>query len=432
MGRSTHLFLTAVAFAVVAALLLIPGTVAAVRADTSTVSGTSPGVVKWRFQVSGQYVLQRPAVGPDGGVVVASSSGDVYSLTAQGVLRWIVRSVGGEGGPSIGPDGTTYVASGNRITAIGPTGSIRWTYTEPSAGQGVIAGPTVGPDGNIYVISDYGGLGAFALSPTGQLLWSNPGSPTFSEYGQVGAEVVFSSAGLFAAFDEVGVASSTMFHLSLGGTQEWARPLGGSDDVFMQQQRQPATGADGSLYLTAMGGANGWGLRRVDPNTGDVLWNYSPWPANGMSPPSVGSNGSVYFSRSLAYLDSVTSNGQLRWTFFDGSIIDHPAVSPDGSIVVAGDRPNFGEPGSLRGWNASTGALKWQVNLPSENGGYQIVYTQPRFSADSRTAYVGTAVLGGGDQYSYLYAVDARGRSPLPIFGSRVGPRSPVHFTAGS
>src|SRR4029453_1302801 len=126
-----------------------------------------------------QYVLQRPAVGPNGGVVVASSTGDVYSLTAQGVLRWIVRSVGGEGGPSIGSDGTTYVASGNRITAIGPKGSIRWPYTEPSAGQGVIAGPTVGPDGNIYVISDYGGLGAFALSPARPILLWNTGNHTF-------------------------------------------------------------------------------------------------------------------------------------------------------------------------------------------------------------------------------------------------------------
>jgi len=81
---------------------------------------------------------------------------------------------------------------------------------------------------------------------------------------------------------------------------------------------------------------------------------------------------------------------------------------------VAGDRPNFGEPGSVRGWNASTGALKWQVDLPNENGGYQIAYTQPRFSADSRTAYVGTAVLAGGDEYSYLYAVDTGARSPVP------------------
>ena len=414
MSKSTHLFVTALGLAVAAALLLIPGTAAAVRADTGPVSGTSPGVVKWRLQVSGQYVLQRPAVAPDGGVVVASSSGDVYSVTANGVLKWIVRSVAGEGGPSIGAEGTTYVASGNRITAIAPNGSIRWTYTEPTVGQGVIAGPTVGPDGNIYVISDYGGLGAYALSPAGQLLWSNPGSPNFLEYGQLGAEVVFTSTRLFAAFDEVGVAASTMYGLSLGGAQQWAQTMGGSDDVFMQQQRQPATGANGSLYLTAMGGANGWALRRVDPTNGGVLWNYSPWPSNGMSPPSVAKDGTVYFSRSLSYLDSVTSGGQVRWTFFDGSIIDHPAVSPDGSTVVAGDRPNFGEPGSVRGWNAATGALRWQVDLPNENGGYQIAYTQPRFSADSRTAYFGTAVLAGGEEYSYLYAVDT-GAVPLPV-----------------
>jgi outer membrane protein assembly factor BamB len=420
VGKSTHLFVTAVAFAVTVALLLIPGTAATVRADTSPVSGTSPGAVKWRLQVSGQYILHRPAVGPDGRVVVASSTGDVYSVTAQGALKWIVRSAASEGGPSIGADGTTYVASGSTITAISSNGSIRWTFTEPSVGQGVIAGPTVGPDGNIYVISDYGGLGAFALSPAGQLLWSNPGSPTFSEYGQVGAEIVFASTRMFAAFDEYAVAPSTMFSLSLGGSQQWARTLGGSDDVFMQQQRQPAAGANGKLYLSAMGGANGWGLRRVDPDNGDVLWNYSPWPSNGMSPPSVGPNGSVYFSRSLSYLDSVTSSGQLRWTFFDGSIIDHPAVSPGGTIVVAGNRPNFGEPGSARAWDASTGARMWQVDLPNENGGYQVVFTQPRFSADSSTVYFGTAVLAGGDQYSYLYAVDTGVRSPVPASGTKM------------
>ena len=322
--------------------------------------------------------------------------------------------MGAYGGPSIGADGTTYVGDGSTITAIAPDGSIRWTYTEPTAGQGVIAGPTVGPDGNIYVISDYGGLGAYALSPGGQLLWSNPGNPMFSEYGQLGAEIVFGSGRLYAAFDEVGVASSTMFGLSLGGTQEWARAIGGSDDMFMQRQRQPAIGVDGSLYMTTMGGANGWGLKRVDPSSGNVLWNYSPWPSNGMSPPSVGPDGSVYFSRSLAYLESVAPNGQSRWTFSDGGIVDQPAVSPNGGVVVAGNRPNFGEPGSARGWNAATGALAWQVDLPNEDGGYQVVNTQPRFSSDSGTAYFGTAVLGGGGNYSFLYAVDTGTGSPPP------------------
>jgi hypothetical protein len=293
----------------------------------------------------------------------------------------------------------------NTVTAIAANGSIKWRFTEPSVGQGLIAGPTVGPDGNIYVISDYGGLGAFALSPAGQLLWSNSGSPTFSEYGQLGAEIVFGSGRLYAAFDEYAVAASTIFGLSLGGAQQWARPLGGSDDMFMQQQRQPATGSDGSLYLTAMGGANGWSLYRIDPGSGAVLWGYSPWPSNGMSPPSVGPDGSVYFSRSLGYLESVTPARQSRWTFFDGSIIDDPAVSPDGSVVVAGVRPNFGVPGLVRAWNAATGTVAWQIDLPDENGGYQVLNTQPRFSADGRTAYFGTAILGGSGEYSFLYAV---------------------------
>src|SRR5581483_8606596 len=307
------------------------------------------GRVLWRFAVDGQYVLHRPAVGPDGGVVVVSSLGDVYSLAADGGLRWVQPGAGGDGVPSIGPDGTVYVAAGSTVTAIAPDGAVKWRFTEPSDGQGVMAGPTVGPDGNIYVISDFGGIGAFALSPAGRLLWSNPGDPRFQEHGQIGVELVFGAGQLFAGFDEQGVALSTVFGLTLGGSQRWANQVAGSDDMFMQFQRQPATGADGSLYLTGMGGANGWSLYRLDAATGAVLWNYSPYPSNGMSPPDVGPDGSVYFSRSLSYLESVAASGRSRWTFFDGTIVDYPIVGPDGSVVVAGDRPNFGEPGSARG-----------------------------------------------------------------------------------
>src|SRR5262245_59423694 len=179
--------------------------------------------VRWRFEVDGQYILQAPAVAPDGNVAVVGSSGRLYSLTPQGTLRWSVPSIGGEGGPSIGPDGTVYVGSGNRITAVAPDGTVRWTFVEPGSGQGVIAGPTVGPDGNIYVVSDFGGLGAFSLSPAGQLRWSNPGDPAFLEYGQLGADIVFDAQRMFVAFDEFSIAPSSMLYaLALGdGSQVW-------------------------------------------------------------------------------------------------------------------------------------------------------------------------------------------------------------------
>ena len=115
--------LAAVLFCVVASLLVTSASSALV----SPAPLASQGVVKWRFQVSGQYVLHPPAVGPDGGVVVTSSTGNVYSLTAAGALRWVVPAVGGSGGPSIGADGTVYVASMNTITAIAADGSIKWS-----------------------------------------------------------------------------------------------------------------------------------------------------------------------------------------------------------------------------------------------------------------------------------------------------------------
>src|SRR5262245_2979624 len=223
----------------------------------------APGEIKWRFEVDGQYILQPPAVAPDGNVAVVGSTGRLYSLTPDGQLRWSVPGVGGEGGPSIGPDGTVYVATGDHVNAVAPDGTIRWTFVEPTSGQGVIAGPTVGPDGNIYVVSDIGGLGAYALSPAGDLLWNNPGNPIFSEYGQLGAELVFGSGRLFASFDEFGVNdSATMYGLTLGGEQNWVVGVPDANDIFMQRQAQPTVGPDGGLYLTGLSGAAGWGLKR--------------------------------------------------------------------------------------------------------------------------------------------------------------------------
>jgi hypothetical protein len=149
-------------------------------------------------------------VAPDGNAAVVGSSGRLYSLTPTGALRWSVPSVGGDGGPSIGPDGTVYVGRGDRVTAVAPDGTIRWTYIEPSSGQGVIAGPT-----------------------------------------------------------------------TLGGSQQWAASVPTSNDIFMQRQAQPATGPDGSLYLTGMSGSQ---------------------------------------------FDAVNPGGDGRWAFFDETIVDPPPV----------------------------------------------------------------------------------------------------------
>ncbi|HEV8198453.1 MAG TPA: PQQ-binding-like beta-propeller repeat protein, partial [Candidatus Polarisedimenticolia bacterium] len=334
-------------------------TIAGVRSNELTlqvIARAPAGRVQWRFQADSDSIAERPAVGPDGTIAVIDNSGFLYALTPDGGLKWIRRALGASGPPAIGPDGSIFVASGNLIAAFAPDGSLRWQFTDPDS-QGVIAGPSVAPDGSVYAVGDLFGLGAVALSPTGVLLWNHPGDPLFTEYGQIGSEIVFSpppGAGspfqLYFGLDEYGVSASTVFALGGDGRQMWARQAGISNDAFMQQQQQVAVGPTGTIYVTSLSSSSGWGLRALEPLTGAFLWGYNPWPANGMSPPDIGVNGVVDLARSLAYLDAVNPDGKVKWTVGDGSIIDQPIVNKAGTLVAAGGRANFGEPGFVRAY----------------------------------------------------------------------------------
>lgn len=398
--------------------------IAGVASNTAVLSVTlrqPNGRVKWRFQADADYIYQRPAVGPDGTIVAHDSSGIVYALTPDGGLKWIFKTrVYASGPPSIGADGTVYVASSSTIDAIDSNGNPKWSFTEPQGGQGVIAGPTVGPDGNIYACSDFAGLGAFSLSPTGLLLWSNRGNPVISQRGQLGAEIVFgpSRAGgpvdrFYVAFDAAATdPQEHLYSFRLTGTQEWSVPLSLSKDLFMQGQQQPAVGPDGTLFETAaipLGG--NWSLNAFSPSAGSLMRGFSPSPGNGMSPPDIGADGTAYFAHSLSFLQAVSSSNALRWQFFDGSVLYSPIVSPANELVVVGGNPNFGMPGFVRGHSAANGRLLWSVNLGVENGGNQSIESRPRFTRTGDAVYFGTVVLGGStaDTYCYLYALDTGG-----------------------
>ena len=235
------------------------------------------------------------------------------------------------------------------------------------------------------------------------------------EYGQLGAEVAFGQGRLYVGFDEFGVADGTIFGLTLGGVQQWAVPAGGVDNGGMQGQTQPAVGPDGSIYMTSWG-MSGSTLYAFDPGTGALRWTASPWPSNGMSEPTVGADGTIFVGRSLSYLDAIRPNGTTKWSIFDGGVLQHPTVDPQGTQVLSGEAPNYGEPGFVKDFSAADGHLLWQVALPSENGGYQVLYSRPRFAADGQTAYFGTFVSApdSPDQYTYLYAVDTSGAGSPP------------------
>ncbi|GBC92225.1 Desiccation/radiation resistance protein [bacterium HR15] len=378
------------------------------------------GRVLWRFQADADYIYHRPAVGPDGTLVVHDSRGYVYALSPEGGLKWIHLAGVPYGPPSIGADGTVYVGTGATVKALNPTnGSLRWQFTDTvGGGLWIIAGPTVGPDGNIYVATETAsgvGLGVFSLTPAGQLRWSHRGNPPVFDHGSVGVEIVFgpSRAGrpidqLYVAFDERGTGVSSLYAFRMSGGQQWAVPSGGqSQSVFMQRQCQPAVGPDGTVYITTFSSSAGHQLNAFNPENGAVRWRYTPPVGNDVSAPDVGSDGVIYFAHGLSYLSAVNPNGTLRWSVSDGSILQYPIVSPNNQLIVTGGQPQLGTPGFVRGYSTQNGQLLWQVDLGSENGGNQVLYSRPRFSRDSSVVYFGTTLLGQSstDPYCYLYAV---------------------------
>ena len=390
------------------------------------------GRVVWRFEADSENLWWRPAIAPDGTIYAHGSEGFVYALQPDGGLKWISRvDWYPYGPPSAGSDGSVYLASIQTVYALDPDGILQWRFTDNST-QGVMVGPNVGPDGNIYVANDWG-LGAYALSPVGELLWNNPGVPPMWYYGGLGADVVFGPRWPGTDTDQMYVAAdrggtdARLYGFLLDGTQRFAVPIGGQDSPFRQQQTQPAVGPDGAIYVTHFKGYGiGWALESFEPRNGQSLWYF---PGSGdMTPPEVGPDGIVYWATigDLVAFDPVTRT--TRWSFSDGTILDYPSASPRNDMVVSGGVITYGAPGFVKAVSTS-GELLWTVDLPGTfyPGPRVVSVHHPRFTSDGRTVYVSTTILSGDpdDPHSYLYAIDTRELIPGDVDIRRREPQRP-------
>ncbi len=348
------------------------------------------GRVQWRFQADGMYFWQRPAVGADGTIYANDVGGNLYALSPTGGLKWLVKAGSAFAPVTLGADGTIYVADMSIVTAVNPNGTIKWRFTDPGIGQGVIAGPNVGPDGNIYVVNDIGGLGAFALSPSGELLWNDPG---FSQGGQLGQEIVFGSGQAYFGFNMNGTGTQgTLFGYTLDGNQAFATWLN-------IDPGQPAVGPQGTIYAK-----NGGTLGAFDDD-GNLIWSYGDSFDNYQSAPDVAVDGSIYVTKYVSQLHAVDPTGQRRWTFnVNHNVATGPIASPTGDMVVLSGN-NFGAPGSIKAIS-KRGTLLWEVPLPQENGGFIWPGSRARFNANGSMVYLGmTGNSYAADPYTYLYAV---------------------------
>jgi outer membrane protein assembly factor BamB len=132
----------------------------------------------WSVDVHG-VVAGSPTIGPDGTIYVASHDGALYAIAPEGKQRWRFPTKDRSWStPAIAEDGTIYIGSDDdHLYAVRSDGTQKWAlrlgdcdpkgFGPESSRCDVDGGPTIGPDGTIYV----GGDGIHAVWPDGTLRW---------------------------------------------------------------------------------------------------------------------------------------------------------------------------------------------------------------------------------------------------------------------
>lgn len=111
------------------------------------------GAKKWEFVTNGSALSGRqnqssPAIGPDGTIYAGSSSNTLYAIDRDGTEKWEVTFFAFPYALT-GGDGTIYVGA-DKLYALNPDGTQKWAF---GIGGAVSSALSMGPDGTLYVTS---------------------------------------------------------------------------------------------------------------------------------------------------------------------------------------------------------------------------------------------------------------------------------------
>ncbi|MDH7563250.1 MAG: PQQ-binding-like beta-propeller repeat protein, partial [Caldisericota bacterium] len=161
----------------------------------------------WDFNVGYPGKAYSPSIGPDGTVYFRSEE-KLFALNPNGTEKWSV-DFKGTAIPAVGKDGTVYLGSTDKLfCAFDPdTGEILWKFTE---GASLYSAATIDGNGVIYFGSADGKL--YALNPDGSKKWEfNAGSTVAAppSIGKDGTIYFGTASGILYALGESGPTPTT-------------------------------------------------------------------------------------------------------------------------------------------------------------------------------------------------------------------------------
>lgn len=242
--------------------------------------------LKWTYKAV-NWIKSQPTIGADGTVYVATGFRPLCALDpASGAEKWCTSGGGdaNSSSPAVSSDGTVYFgARDNKLWAVAPDGTVKWQYKVPFDGD-VVTSPALAPDGTIYMACR---CERSALRPP----------------------LVF---GLVHAFTPDGML-------------QWQQPIGTG-----LLNSSPAVAADGTIYLGTVEGT----LHALAPNSA-ILWQRTVGTSLRNASPVIGAEGTIYIGSNTG-LSAITAGGTVLWTFAtQGRVDTTPALAEDGTLYVS-------------------------------------------------------------------------------------------------
>jgi outer membrane protein assembly factor BamB len=170
----------------------------------SQINALAPdGSVTWQLTTA-QRFFTSPLVDANGRVYVGTNPyvqppvlvGSVVAIDPPGTIAWTLQTGEVDVTPSLGADGTVYVASENGLWAVRPDGTPRW---HASPGVQMRSSAAIDADGTAYVGSEDGSV--LAVTASGASLWTFAGAMGFVLSPAIGADGTVYAGGAELFFD---------------------------------------------------------------------------------------------------------------------------------------------------------------------------------------------------------------------------------------
>lgn len=309
------------------------------------------GTEKWRFTKEGEEFRSTPTIAKDGTIYFGAiydfakvyndidkqemeyGRPKVYALNPDGAEKWSFETGGILGGtyasPTIGPDGTIYMGAGgarmteravggNKVWAINPDGTAKWSFDTDEA---IFTAPAIADDGTIYVACADSNL--YALTPEGKEKWkftrNNGGFSVFD-----GTPTIAKDGTIYVANTD-----STLYAVSSEGKELWNFRV---NDIPFEATATLAK--DGTIYFGVIDHSEkDKNVYALNPD-GSLKWKFETG-AGVIGSPVIDKNGNLFFGSYDKNVYSLSPEGKELWRFpVYGGIVVTPTIGSDGTIYV--------------------------------------------------------------------------------------------------